>query len=412
MSTSLSKPIPAPSLPLDGRVFALITAAGSSTRFGGQKKELEQFEGCTVLERAIEPFIETCSGIVVTCPPGARAEFEAFFAQSALSPVIARLERGFAIVEGGSTRQDSVLFGLGALKELGCDRDIVLIHDGARPWISADLVRTTIEQTRMHGACLPLAPLVETPKIVKGQVVHTHPSRAHVMTAQTPQAFSFPEILAAHELAAREGYVATDDAMIWDHYVGPVFWIEGERQNRKITYREDLFGSPAMPEAKPAASPTTRTGIGYDIHPLIADRPLLLAGVQIESDRGEAGYSDGDVLWHALIDALLGAAALGDIGTHFPPGKPEWKNADSTALARKVAAMLHRQDWHIVNIDCTVILEKPRLGPYREQICSAIARALNIPQGSVSFKAKTKEGFDAVGRGEAIEAHAIVLIAR
>lgn len=405
MSTSLSKPIPAPSLPLDGRIFALITAAGSSTRFGGQKKELEQLEGYTVLERAIEPFIETCSGIVVTCPPGAKAEFEAFFAQSALSPAIARIERGIVIVEGGSTRQDSVLFGLRALKALGCDRDIVLIHDGARPWISAGLVRTTIEQTRMHGACLPLAPLVETPKIVEGQVVHAHPPRAHVMTAQTPQAFSFPEILSAHELAAREGYAATDDAMVWDHYVGPVFWIEGERQNRKITYREDLFGSAAMPAAM-------RTGIGYDIHPLVAHRPLLLAGVRIESDRGEAGYSDGDVLWHALIDALLGAAALGDIGTHFPPGKPEWKNADSTALARKVAAMLHSEAWHIVNIDCTVILEKPRLGPYREQICCAIARALNIPQGSVSFKAKTNEGFDAAGRGEAIEAHAIVLIAR
>jgi len=145
---------------------------------------------------------------------------------------------------------------------------------------------------------------------------------------------------------------------------------------------------------------------------LVAGRPLLLAGVEIESDRGEAGYSDGDVLWHALIDALLGAAALGDIGTHFPPGKPEWKNADSTALARKVAAMLHSENWHIVNIDCTVILEKPRLGPYREQICGAIARALNTTQSAVSFKAKTKEGFDAVGRGEAIEAHAIVLIAR
>jgi 2-C-methyl-D-erythritol 4-phosphate cytidylyltransferase/2-C-methyl-D-erythritol 2,4-cyclodiphosphate synthase len=412
MSTSLSKPIPAPSLPLDGRAFALITAAGLSTRFGGQKKELEQLEGRTVLEHAIEPFIETCSGIVVTCPPGLRAEFEAFFARSAMSPSIVRLERGFAIVEGGSTRQDSVRLGLRALKELGCNRDIVLIHDGARPWISSNLVRSIIEQTRMHGACLPLAPLAETPKIVEGQLVRTHPSRSHVMTAQTPQAFSFPEILAAHELAAGEGYVATDDAMIWDYYVGPVFWIEGERRNRKITYREDLSASPDKPQAQVAAALAARSGIGYDIHPLIADRPLLLAGVQIESDRGEAGYSDGDVLWHALIDALLGAAALGDIGMHFPPGKPEWKNADSTELARTVAAMLHEHEWHIVNIDCTVIIEKPRLGPYREQICSAIARTLNIPQGSVSFKAKTKEGFDAVGRGEAIEAYAIVLITK
>lgn len=156
--------------------------------------------------------------------------------------------------------------------------------------------------------------------------------------------------------------------------------------------------------------PALRTGIGYDIHPLVEGRPLLLAGVRVESERGEAGYSDGDVLWHAIIDAALGAAALGDIGSHFPSGNPEWKNADSTRLARTVFTMLKERGLAFVNIDCTVLCERPKLGPYRERICAAIAETFELSPKAVSFKAKTKEGFDATGRGDAIEAQAVVLL--
>jgi 2-C-methyl-D-erythritol 4-phosphate cytidylyltransferase/2-C-methyl-D-erythritol 2,4-cyclodiphosphate synthase len=399
MSQPAPKPIQAPRLPIAGRAFALVTAAGSSTRYGGPKKEFESLDGLTVIERALEPFLELCAGIVVTCPAGARSDFEAFFAQSTLHPALSRLPVGFDIVEGGAVRQESVRLGLRALAAIGCAEDIVLIHDGARPWISRPLILKTLECARTRGACLPLTPLTETPKIVEGEYIHAHPARAQMMTAQTPQAFSFPEILAAHELAHQEHYSVTDDAMIWDHYVGPVFWVEGERQNRKITFKEDIMHRPAL-----------RTGIGYDIHPLVEGRPLLLAGVRVESERGEAGYSDGDVLWHAIIDAALGAAALGDIGSHFPPGNPEWKNADSTRLARTVFTMLKERGLAFVNIDCTVLCERPKLGPYRERICAAIAETFELSPGAVSFKAKTKEGFDATGRGDAIEAQAVVLL--
>jgi 2-C-methyl-D-erythritol 4-phosphate cytidylyltransferase/2-C-methyl-D-erythritol 2,4-cyclodiphosphate synthase len=401
MSPSSPKPIPAPSLPVGGRAFALVTAAGSSTRYGGAKKEFESLGGLTVLERALEPFMECCAGIVVTCPAGARHDFEAFFAKSTLHPALSRLAAGFEIVEGGAVRQESVRLGLRALAGLGCASDIVLIHDGARPWISHGLIMKTLERARARGASLPLTALTETPKIIEGEYIHTHPARTHMMTAQTPQAFSFPEILAAHELAAREHYSATDDAMIWDHYVGPVSWVEGERRNRKITFKEDIMNGAAL-----------RTGIGYDIHPLVEGRPLLLAGVRVESERGEAGYSDGDVLWHAIIDAALGAAALGDIGSHFPPGAPEWKNADSTELARTVFKMVKDQGFVIVNLDCNVICERPKLGPYQERIRAAVAETFELPPDAVSFKAKTKEGFDATGRGEAIEAQALVLLER
>jgi 2-C-methyl-D-erythritol 4-phosphate cytidylyltransferase/2-C-methyl-D-erythritol 2,4-cyclodiphosphate synthase len=401
MSPSAPRPIRAPTLPIGGRIFALVTAAGSSTRYGGVKKEFELLEGLTVLERAIEPFMEFCAGIVVTCPVGAKPEFEAFFTKSTLRPALSRLEAGFTIAEGGTVRQESVRLGLRALATLGCAADIVLIHDGARPWISRGLILNTIECARARGASLPLMALTETPKIVEGEYIHTHPARTLTMTAQTPQAFSFPEILAAHELALQENYIATDDAMIWDHYVGPVSWVEGERQNRKITFKKDIMNASAL-----------RAGIGYDIHPLVEGRPLRLAGVRVESRRGEGGYSDGDVLWHAIIDALFGAAALGDIGTHFPPGEPMWKDADSTELARKAYTTIRERGWLVLNLDCTVICETPKLGPYREQICASIAEALEISADAVSFKAKTKEGFDAAGRGEAIEAQAVVMLAR
>ncbi len=401
MKPSSSRSISAPHLPLAGKAHALITAAGASTRFGGSKKELEPLENSTVLEKAVEPFLALCDSLVITCPRGARDEFSRFFERSRLAPLLGALQGGFSIVEGGSVRQESVLFGLRAMRECSNAGDLALIHDAARPWASAELIRRTLDSAREMGASLPLLPLTETPKMVDATRVLEHPPRHLIMTAQTPQIFSFPEILEAHELAAREHFAATDDAMIWDHYVGPVAWVDGERKNRKITFKDDLVKQTEF-----------RTGQGYDIHPLVEGRRLLLAGVEVESPRGEAGYSDGDVLWHAIIDAILGASAQGDIGTHFPPGAPEWKDADSTDLALKAAAIVAMLGWKCVNLDCTVICERPKLAPYRDRIRAAIANILALPIDAVSFKAKTKEGCDATGRSEAIEAFASVLLTR
>ncbi len=401
MNSASSRSIRAPHLPLAGKAHALITAAGTSTRFGGTKKEFEPLDDSTVLEKAVEPFIAICDSVVITCPKGARDDFERFFERSRLAPSLRALRGGFSIVEGGSVRQESVLFALRAMRGGTGVGDLVLIHDAARPWVSPSLIHRTLRSARERGASLPLLPLTDTPKAVDGDAVVDHPSRLSMMTAQTPQIFSFPEILEAHELAARENFAATDDAMIWDRSIGPVAWVHGERENRKITFKDDLVKQTEF-----------RTGQGYDIHPLVEGRRLLLAGVEVESARGEAGYSDGDVLWHAIIDAMLGASAQGDIGTHFPPGAPEWKDADSTALARGAASAVATSGWKCCNIDCTVICERPKLAPYRDRIRAAIARTLALPIDAVSFKAKTKEGFDATGRGEAIEAFASVLMTR
>jgi len=411
MSLSVQKTIRVHKLPIEGSIFGLITAAGSSSRYGSSKKELEDLEGLTVLERAVEPFIPFCNAILITCPKGEKSRFEELFSKSKLKLVLASLKSGFIIAEGGKSRQESVLFGLRELAANCHDKGVVLIHDGARPWISKKLIEKTLNCARERGACLPLMPLTETPKIVEGDLIHDHPARGIIMSAQTPQAFSFPEILAAYELAHREGFKATDDAMIWDRYVGPVSWIEGERQNRKITFKEDLVAGISSLESNSFKMPFS-IGLGYDIHPLVDGRPLLLAGVLIESEKGESGYSDGDVLWHAIIDAMLGAAAIGDIGLLFPPGEPEWKNADSSVLAKKAFALIRTEGWQLANIDCTVIIEKPKLAPYREAIRASISRNLDLSIESISLKAKTKEGFDATGHGEAIEAHAVVLIYR
>ena len=155
-----------------------------------------------------------------------------------------------------------------------------------------------------------------------------------------------------------------------------------------------------------------RIGEGWDIHPLVPGRRLLLAGRQIPHDKGESGHSDGDVLWHSIIDALLGAAALGDIGTHFPPSDPQWKDADSTLLARRIAREIKKLGWTILNLDCTVILERPAVKPHREAIVASIAANLEVDKERISVKAKTMEGFGAVGSGEAVESRAIVLLSR
>lgn len=401
MNPPAPRSVSVPSLPLKGKAHALITAAGASTRFGSTKKEFEPLAGSTVLEKAVEPFIAICDSIVITCPKGARGDFERFFEHSHLAPALGALPGGFSIVEGGTVRQESVLLGLRALAARACRGDLALIHDAARPWISPELIQRTLQSARENGASLPLMPLTETPKTVDGGFVSGHPLRISTMTAQTPQIFSFSEILEAHELAAHENFEATDDAMIWDCYIGPIAWVAGERQNRKITFKDDLMEQTEF-----------RAGQGYDIHPLVEGRQLLLAGIGIESERGEAGYSDGDVLWHAIIDAAFGAAALGDIGTHFPSGNPKWQDADSTNLARIAVSLVTARGWRFCNIDCTVVCERPRLAPYRDAIQEAIARILRLPVDAVSFKAKTKEGFDATGQGEAIEAMATVLLAR
>jgi 2-C-methyl-D-erythritol 4-phosphate cytidylyltransferase / 2-C-methyl-D-erythritol 2,4-cyclodiphosphate synthase len=405
--------IPFPDLPLGGRVFLLLPAGGSSVRFGGEKKEFADLGGKSVLARSLEPFLHLAglAGVVVVCPAGRLDETAEALGGKTLGELDSTLEKGVSLVEGGPTRQASVAAGLAALSAFSGpsgpeNGDLVLVHDAARPWASPALIDSVLSSTRLHGACIPLCDLPDTPKkIGEDGFIAAHPDRSSMKAAQTPQGFALGPLAAAHAKAATEGWSCTDDSSLWERYVGKVAYVEGERRNRKLTYREDLEA-----ETPAAGRSEIRIGEGWDIHPLVAGRPLLLGGFKLDWPRGEAGYSDGDVLWHAIIDAILGAAGLGDIGARFPPGVPAWKDADSSLLAAEAARLLREGGWTLGNLDCTVMLEAPKIGPCRDAIRLRIASVLDLDPDRVSVKAKTFEGFGEVGRGEAVEARAVVLI--
>jgi 2-C-methyl-D-erythritol 4-phosphate cytidylyltransferase/2-C-methyl-D-erythritol 2,4-cyclodiphosphate synthase len=388
---------------IDGSCAALITAAGSGVRMGGGiKKEYLRVSDKPLLLHVLEAFEKSAvvSLYLITVPPGGEQA-----ARAVLAPWLAEASRARItfFAAGGGTRQQSVYHGLCALERL--NPAFVLIHDGARPWVRPELIRAVLEGVKAHGACLPLAPAVDALKEVNAEgFVQAHLARARIRGAQTPQGFVYAKILEAHRRAADDGRACLDDTEIYAAYAGPVFSIPGDERNKKITYPSDLR------EDSGARTPIPRTGFGYDLHRLAEGRRLLLGGVELPSPKGEEGHSDGDVLIHALIDALLGAAGLGDIGEHFPPSEAAYKDISSRILLRRAARLVYQKNLRVVNLDCTVILESPRILPYRQAILANLAEDLNIPPEVISVKGKTKERVDAAGEGRAIEAYAAVLL--
>jgi 2-C-methyl-D-erythritol 4-phosphate cytidylyltransferase/2-C-methyl-D-erythritol 2,4-cyclodiphosphate synthase len=380
------------------RRAAVIVAGGKGSRFGEGKKEFATIDGVPALRRAVAPFLagdrfETVA--IVIAPEYAER------AAAMLSSDLGILDPRIRFVESGPERADSVRRGLDSLEQN--PPDIVLIHDGARPWLSEALLTRVVEGTELHGACIPTIPVTDTIKAIddRGRVV-AHPRRSGLGAAQTPQGFRFQDLLRAHrELADRAGSF-TDDAELAAAVGVEVYAVDGERENRKITYKDDLS----------IAELPMRVGQGWDIHALVPGRRLPVAGVHVDHDLGEDGWSDGDALAHAVTDAILGACALGDIGTHFPPSDPSWKGADSMRLLTIAVAKALETGWRPASLDCIVALERPKLAPYADSIRASLAGALSLPLDRVSFKAKTYEGFGAVGEGRAIEASALVTVTR
>jgi 2-C-methyl-D-erythritol 4-phosphate cytidylyltransferase/2-C-methyl-D-erythritol 2,4-cyclodiphosphate synthase len=400
------------------RLAVVVTAAGSSERFGGGKKELLRLGESSILDRAVSPFIGQAGleALVITAPAGREAELRAALSPLSLAALEALGPGRFAIVAGGQTRRDSVRLGLEKLAAIlgdaaASDEAIVLVHDGARPWASAELAGRVAAAARDRGAAIPIAALVDTPKeLAPDGTLIRHPSRSSIGGAQTPQGFRLGSLLAAHRKAAADNADCTDDAELWDRYVGPVASVSGEAENRKVTFARDL--PTAGGRGAGGGARGFRVGQGWDLHRLAAGRPLMLGGIEVPGDRGEEAHSDGDVLLHAIIDALLGAAALGDIGTHFPPSDESWRGADSKDLARRAAALVREAGWEPGNLDCTVVLEQPKLGPYKDAMRISVAACLGISPDAVSVKAKTNEGVDAVGEGRAVEAYAVAMLIR
>ena len=401
------------------RVAALaLLAAGSSQRMGSLgKKEWLPLNGGSVLSEAALVFLKTkvFSIVAAVYPKGALAETKKAFYKN---PEVKELTKGLTVlfVQGGQSRQESVLKALEAIKKAGADKEkikAVLIHDGARPFLSQALVKRTLSAALKYGAAVPALEPVETQKEMdENSRIERHLKRSRLAAVQTPQGFLFPQILECHKRAKKDEAAAfTDDTEIWDKYSDKKSRvIKGEEDNIKITYPKDIKKKEGAADSSPQK--IFRVGLGTDLHRLVSGRPLILGGVKIPFDKGEAGHSDGDALLHAITDALLGAAALGDIGSYFPPDDDKWKGADSAKLLQAAWKDVRRAGWRLENLDCAVHLQEPKFLPHREKVCASIAKILGAEKSQVFVKAKTGERVGPVGLGQTVECQAICLLSK
>jgi len=377
------------------KVVALLVAAGRGTRFGADRpKQLLPLLGRPVLRHAAEALLRDggVDAILPVTPPGEEAELAALLDGLPLRRAVA----------GGATRQASVLAGLEALA--ADPPDIVLVHDAARPVIPAGTVPALLAALESTPGAIPAAPVAETLKRgEEGRVVATVP-RAGLFRAQTPQAFRFADLLAAHRAAGIEE--ATDDAQILERAGLPVALVAGDESNVKITWKEDLV----RVEAQMLARMIPRAGTGFDVHRIVAGRPMILCGVTIPGPIGLAGHSDADVGLHALCDAIYGALAEGDIGRWFPPSEAQWKDADSARFLRHAAGRIAARGGMLANADVTLICERPKITPHAQAMRDRLAELLGVTVDRISVKATTTESLGFAGRGEGIAAQAAVML--
>lgn len=379
---------PMPALP---SISAVIVAAGSGTRFGGEKpKQLAPLAGRPVLTHTITAFVSSpiISDIILVLP----ADWFETIVDEAVVPYGLT---GIKCVPGGASRSESTRRGFEAA--LG---EIVLIHDGVRPLVRAELIEGVARAAWEQGAALAAVPVSDTLKTVNDGLVRGTVDRSALWRAQTPQGFR-REIL-ARALAGAGSEAATDDIGLVERLGLAAAVVPGAPSNLKITTREDLM----MAEALFSRNTIPRTGHGYDLHRLVPDRPLFLAGVEIPHELGLLGHSDADVMAHALVDAILGAASLGDIGQHFSDKDERWAGASGALLLKEAMTKARGAGFELIHADLTLVGERPKIGPYRQAMAEAVARALEVPMGAVNIKATTTEGLDSTGQGLALAAYA------
>ena len=369
-------------------VTAIIVAAGASRRMGFDKLSYRLPDGRTVLKTSCALFAaHPAVDELVLVAGGNRPQCEA---------IAAACPKPCTVVQGGATRADSVRSGLAAAKG-----QLVAIHDAARPFASAEIITAALQAAAESGAAAPAVPVKDTIKVADqdGKVVAT-PDRAMLYAVQTPQCFDRALYLQALEAVSGEkASLVTDDCSLFELAGLPVTLTAGDYANLKITTKEDLQKEKTM-----------RIGHGYDVHRLVEDRKLILGGVEVPYEKGLLGHSDADVLLHAVMDAVLGAAALGDIGQHFPDTDPAYKGADSLALTREVAKIIAAHGYKVGNIDATILCQRPKLAPHIPAMRQNIADAFGLPLDAVSVKATTEEHLGFTGEGLGIAAHAVALI--
>ena len=366
---------------------AILVAAGASRRMGFDKLSYRLPDGRTVLETSCAALAAHPAVRQVVLVAGAnRPECER---------IAAACPKPCCVVDGGETRADSVRNGLAA-----AEGALVAIHDAARPFVSRAVITAALEAAARTGAAAPAVPVKDTIQVAQGGRVVSTPDRAMLYAVQTPQCFSrekYRQALAC--VTGEQARQVTDDCSLFELAGMPVELTAGDYGNYKITTPDDLKKEKTM-----------RIGHGYDVHRLVEDRKLILGGVEIPYEKGLLGHSDADVLLHAVMDAVLGAAALGDIGRHFPDTDPAYRGADSLALTRAVAALIREHGYTVGNIDATILCQKPKLAPYIEEMRRNIAAAFGVAADAVSVKATTEEHLGFTGEGLGIAAHAVALL--
>ena len=369
-------------------VTAIVVAAGASRRMGFDKLSFRLPDGRTVLQTSCDALAAhpAVTGLVLVCG-GNRTECEA---------IAARCTKPCTVVQGGATRADSVRSGLAA-----AEGELVAIHDAARPFVSKAVIDAALTAAAADGAAPPAVPVKDTIKIADGAGrVAATPDRASLYAVQTPQCFRRSLYLQAlSAVTGEKASLVTDDCSLFELAGLPVTLTKGDYANYKITTKEDLQKEKTM-----------RIGHGYDVHRLVEDRKLILGGVEIPFEKGLLGHSDADVLLHAVMDAVLGAAALGDIGQHFPDNDPAYKGADSLQLTREVAKIIAAHGYKVGNIDATILCQRPKLAAHIPAMREKIADAFGLPVDAVSVKATTEEHLGFTGEGLGISAHAVALI--
>ena len=374
--------------PLPG-FAAIVVAAGQGLRAGQPlPKQFAHWRGKPVLRHSVESLIAAgASPIVIAVPENG---------EQAAQAALAGLE-GFRLVTGGETRQQSVAR---ALRALGA-AERVLIHDAARPDLPRAVIARLLAALDDHAGAIPVLPVVDSLSLDTGGMMSGTAPREQLRRVQTPQAFRFAAILAAHN-AWQGDAPAGDDAQVLRAAGGEVAHVTGDERLTKLTFAEDFM----------TRLPPVRTGMGYDVHRLAVGEELWLGGIRIEHDKGLAGHSDADVGLHAIVDALLGAIGNGDIGSHFPPSDPQWKGASSDRFLTHAAQLVGDAGYAIGNIDLTLICEAPKIGPHREAMRTRIAELLGVDIQTISVKATTTERLGFTGRGEGIAAQAVATIIR
>ena len=401
------------SMPIKAAV--IIPAAGSGSRMGlSVPKQFHELGGLPILVRTVRAFhrVGEIDTIVLPVPAAMRSLVEDMVARFKLAPKGGNL----FIVNGGRTRQDSVRAGLDALPAA---TEVVLVHDGARPLVSAEIIDACLQEAARSGAAMAAIPVIDTLKAVTtDREVERTVDRHGLWQAQTPQAARVSLLQEAYAAAEKSGFIGTDEASLLERIGCTVKVVDGSKKNLKITHPEDLLVAEAIlmqSEHRNISPPTTmslKIGHGYDAHRFVTGRPLVLGGVTVPHHAGLLGHSDADVLTHAFCDAILGALGRGDIGAHFPDSDQQYKNVRSIKLLEQVVALAAAENYSLVNGDITVIAQEPKLAPHLLGMKENMAQACRVAPEVINIKATTTEKMGFVGRSEGIAAHAVALLAK